>query len=46
MQALWNGLLGHYKEAGCLVEGPLAALKPSMVQLSKPRKVCAGALSL
>ena len=38
-QALWNALLTHYKEQGCLVEGPLTSLKPSMVQLSRPRKV-------
>lgn len=36
---LWNGLLSHYKEQGCLVEGPLTNLKGSMVQLHKPRKV-------
>ena len=38
-QSLWNGLLTHYKEQGCLVEGPLTNLKPSMVVLSRPRKV-------
>ena len=38
-QALWNALLTHYKEQGCLVEGPLTSLKPSMVQLSRPRRV-------
>ena len=39
LQPLWNALLTHYKEHGCLVEGPLTNLKPSMVQLSRPRKV-------
>ncbi|KAG1668439.1 hypothetical protein FOA52_015969 [Chlamydomonas sp. UWO 241] len=38
-QHLWNSLLSHYKEAGCLVEGPLTNLKQSMVQLSRPRRV-------
>ena len=38
-QPLWNGLLNYFKENGCLVEGPLANLKQSMVQLSKPKKV-------
>jgi regulator of nonsense transcripts 1 len=38
-QPLWSALLSHFKEAGCLVEGPLSALKPSMVQLAKPKKV-------
>ena len=38
-QPLWNSLLQHFKEQGCLVEGSLNNLKPSMVQLSKPRKV-------
>ncbi|MBW0482268.1 hypothetical protein O181_021983 [Austropuccinia psidii MF-1] len=36
--ALWHCLLTHYKEKGCLVEGPLNNLQPSLVQLSKPRK--------
>ncbi|KAG0144315.1 hypothetical protein CROQUDRAFT_47486 [Cronartium quercuum f. sp. fusiforme G11] len=36
--ALWHHLLTHYKEKGCLVEGPLNNLQPSLVQLSKPRK--------
>ncbi|PPR92993.1 hypothetical protein GOBAR_AA27686 [Gossypium barbadense] len=40
-QALWNGLLTHYKEHECLVEGPLNNLKQSMVQFQKPKKVCA-----
>ncbi|KAK9810079.1 hypothetical protein WJX72_004466 [[Myrmecia] bisecta] len=37
-QALWNALLVHFKEAGCLVEGPLTNLKQSMVQLPKPKR--------
>lgn len=37
-QALWNALLTHYKDHGCLVEGPLTNLKQSMVQLSKPKR--------
>ncbi|EDQ92857.1 uncharacterized protein MONBRDRAFT_650, partial [Monosiga brevicollis MX1] len=36
-QALWNNLLVHYKENGCLVEGPLSNLKPCMMQFSRPR---------
>ena len=38
-QALWHDLLMHYRDAGCLVEGPLAALKQSMVQLSRPKRL-------
>ena len=38
-QPLWNALLNHFKEAHCLVEGPLSNLKQSMVQLAKPSKV-------
>jgi len=37
-QPLWNNLLVHFKENGCLVEGPLSNLKQSMVQFAKPRK--------
>ena len=37
-QPLWNALLNHFKEARCLVEGPLSNLKQSLVQLAKPRK--------
>ena len=37
-QPLWNALLSHFKEAGCLVEGPLSNLKQSPMQLAKPRK--------
>ncbi|MCO5598802.1 hypothetical protein L7F22_052901 [Adiantum nelumboides] len=35
---LWHYLLVHYKEKGCLVEGALANLQPSMIQFSKPRR--------
>ncbi|KAL9249850.1 Regulator of nonsense transcripts 1-like protein [Drosera capensis] len=38
-QPLWNGLLTHYKEHECLVEGPLSNLKQSMVQFQKPKKI-------
>ncbi|CAN8267228.1 unnamed protein product [Cochlearia groenlandica] len=38
-QPLWNGLLTHYKEHECLVEGPINNLKQSMVQFQKPRKI-------
>ena len=38
-QPLWNHLLHHYKEARCLVEGPLTNLKESLIQFSKPRKL-------
>ena len=37
-QALWNNMLGHYKDMDCLVEGPLNNLKQSQVQFQKPRK--------
>uniref|UniRef100_A0A7S0NU20 Upf1 domain-containing protein n=1 Tax=Calcidiscus leptoporus TaxID=127549 RepID=A0A7S0NU20_9EUKA len=36
-QALWNNLLVHFKESEVLVEGPLNALKRSMVQFARPR---------
>jgi regulator of nonsense transcripts 1 len=36
---LWHGLLTQYKGKGCLVEGPLSNLQPSMIQFSKPRRV-------
>lgn len=36
--ALWQHLLIHYKEKGCLVEGALSNLQPSMIQFSKPRR--------
>ncbi|KAG8877141.1 hypothetical protein FRB98_006858 [Tulasnella sp. 332] len=35
---LWHYLLTHYKEHGCLVDGPLSNLVPSMIQFSKPRR--------
>ncbi|MCO5565192.1 hypothetical protein L7F22_018865 [Adiantum nelumboides] len=35
---LWHYLLVHYKEKGCLVEGVLSNLQPSMIQFSKPRR--------
>ncbi|KAI8445266.1 AAA domain-containing protein, partial [Phakopsora pachyrhizi] len=35
--ALWHQLLTHYREANCLVEGPLNNLQVSLVQLSKPQ---------
>ena len=38
-QPLWNALLAHFKEQRCLVEGPLSALKQSLVQLARPTKV-------
>jgi regulator of nonsense transcripts 1 len=38
-QPLWNSLLQYFKEHGCLVEGPLTNLKPSMLQLHKPKRV-------
>ncbi|PWA91994.1 regulator of nonsense transcripts 1 [Artemisia annua] len=38
-QPLWNGLLTHFKENECLVEGPLNNLKQSMVQFQKPKKI-------
>jgi regulator of nonsense transcripts 1 len=37
-QPLWNNLLVHFKDAGCLVEGPLSGLKHSGVQFARPRK--------
>ena len=37
-QPLWNALLAHFKEQRCLVEGPLSALKQSLVQLARPTK--------
>jgi hypothetical protein len=42
-QPLWNALLGHFREQRCLVEGPLSALKPSLVQLARPSKARARA---
>lgn len=37
-QLLWNNLLTHFKENDCLVEGPLANLKHSMMRFPAPRK--------
>ena len=37
-QPLWNNLLHHFKEKGVLVEGPLNALKQSMMKFERPRK--------
>lgn len=37
-QPLWNALLMHFKEHELLVEGPLTNLKPSMLQLSQPKR--------
>lgn len=37
-QPLWNNFLVHFKEQEVLVEGPLSALKRSMVQFARPRK--------
>lgn len=34
---LWSHLLIHFRQAGCLVEGPLNKLQKCMIQLSKPR---------
>ena len=39
-QPLWNALLVHFRESGCLVEGPLQNLRQSLVQLPPPKKVC------
>lgn len=38
-QPLWAALLAHFKDAGCLVEGPLSNLKPSLVQIGTPSRV-------
>ncbi len=37
-QPLWNNLIVHFKDNGCLVEGPLNNLKQSLVHFPKPRK--------
>lgn len=37
-QPLWNALLVHFRECGCLVEGPLQNLRQSLVQLPPPKK--------
>lgn len=36
--SLWYELLVHYRERGCLVEGPLDNLQLSSVQLTKPHR--------
>ena len=36
--ALWNALLAHFKDCGCLVEGPLTNLRQSAIQLPQPKK--------
>ena len=38
-QPLWNHLLNDYKDAHCLVEGPLNNLKESLIQFAKPRSL-------
>jgi len=38
-QRLWAALLAHFKDAGCLVEGPLSNLKKSLVQIGHVSKV-------
>jgi regulator of nonsense transcripts 1 len=35
---LWYQLLMHYKEKGCLVEGPLHGLKLCMIQFQRPKR--------
>ena len=37
-QAVWSALLMHFKEEEVLMEGPLAKLKQSMVQIGRPRR--------
>jgi regulator of nonsense transcripts 1 len=37
--ALWNALLVHFKDQGCLVEGSLTNLRQSALQLPHPKKV-------
>lgn len=39
---LWNYLLLHFKEANCLVEGPLTNLHVSLVQFSRPKQAYRG----
>merc|ERR1712224_923222 len=36
--ALWRGLLIHYREQGCLVDGPITKLKPSTMIFERPIK--------
>ncbi|KAJ5126976.1 hypothetical protein N7448_007755 [Penicillium atrosanguineum] len=39
---LWNCLLQHFKEAHCLVEGPLSNLQESLIQFSRPKQAYRG----
>jgi hypothetical protein len=41
-QPLWNNLLVHFKERGCVVDGPLNSLRPCHMQFSKPRPLTNG----
>lgn len=34
---LWHHLVSHFKEQGLLVEGSLGSLRPSLLQLARPR---------
>lgn len=36
-QPLWNNLLVHFQQHGCLVEGTLGALRQHMIHLHKPK---------
>lgn len=42
---LWNSLLTHYREKGCLVEGPLENLEILMIQLGQPPETQAEVLA-
>ena len=35
---LWHALLAHYKDRGCLVEGPLTNLQTSLLQFARPKQ--------
>lgn len=35
---LWNSLLCHFRDRGCLCEGPITNLKASAMQFQRPRK--------
>jgi regulator of nonsense transcripts 1 len=39
---LWHHLLVHFKERGCLVEGPLSNLQVSLLQFSRPKQMYRG----
>lgn len=43
--SLWNNLLTHFKERQLLVEGTLNNLRPSLMQLSRPRNPAAQSMS-